>query len=635
MPQSQPTPPGTTPQTLSLCDVQSLKGQRFFVPAYQRGYRWTREQALRLLDDLLDFQNHYPATAQASPFYSLQPLVLRRSNTQPGCWDVIDGQQRLTTVLLILQAMHLRKHKQFVGSAAGVKATPGGYDIKYETREGSDKWLVSVCGTVSGSQAYARFDALNCDYSHFAEVFSAAYEWIDGLPATDLNTFENTLLGRTRFIRYIPNAAAGTPSDIFDRLNAGKIALNNAELIKALLLQKGNWQPADPRQNALALEWDSMERALQDSQLWGFIYRARWPFSYDTHIEYLFDMLKGKTGQHTDLTFFTFNQYLDDYRNTALPKDEWVTAQWNEVKALFDTLREWFADRRLYHRIGFLLQYSPTETPLTLRREFSGKRHSERLKLLDGKIADLVGGISPDRLFYKRPELSELLFLYNILLEDRRQSPAAHFSFAEYRDISASKGWDQEHVASHTDAKTDLKGCRSMAGDIIELLTGLAPDTVSGTATLAAAPAKGADAALCAKALAVLNIADSDKNPETTTEPFINEVNGYFCKSGNFTTVTLLSSGKDVDEKDFIWNFVLLNAVTNRSYGNSIFPVKRSRILRDELSVYTPVGTRNVFEKAYTRRDDAPWEWTRDDAQAYWDDIVSTLAPYVTLTKPF
>ena len=89
------------------------------------------------------------------------------------------------------------------------------------------------------------------------------------------------------------------------------------------------------------------------------------------------------------------------------------------------------------------------------------------------------------------------------------------------------------------------------------------------------------------------------------------------------------------EEKDFIWNFVLLNAKTNRSYGNNIFPVKRKRILQDEYNVYTPVGTRNVFEKAYSRKSDQMLYWSKSDAKSYWEDLKSVLNSYVKLSLPF
>lgn len=42
--------------TLSLVSIaQLLDGRYFFIPAYQRGYRWSDDQMLELLDDLYEF----------------------------------------------------------------------------------------------------------------------------------------------------------------------------------------------------------------------------------------------------------------------------------------------------------------------------------------------------------------------------------------------------------------------------------------------------------------------------------------------------------------------------------------------------------------------------------------------------
>ena len=58
----------------------------------------------------------------------------------------------------------------------------------------------------------------------------------------ELNTFHSVLKDFTRFIWYVPDDEdSGSNADIFDRLNAGKLSLNNAELIKALLLQRSNY----------------------------------------------------------------------------------------------------------------------------------------------------------------------------------------------------------------------------------------------------------------------------------------------------------------------------------------------------------------------------------------------------------
>lgn len=77
---------------------------RFYIPAYQRGYRWSAEQVEQLIDDLEEFKTRRETNTNA--FYCLQPLVIKPvKQDNIGSLEVIDGQQRLTTILLILQVL--------------------------------------------------------------------------------------------------------------------------------------------------------------------------------------------------------------------------------------------------------------------------------------------------------------------------------------------------------------------------------------------------------------------------------------------------------------------------------------------------------------------------------------------------
>ena len=77
---------------------------KFYIPAYQRGYRWSSEQVEQLIDDLEEFQVKKNGNPKA--FYCLQPLVVKPITLDDiKYFEVIDGQQRLTTVLLIMQAL--------------------------------------------------------------------------------------------------------------------------------------------------------------------------------------------------------------------------------------------------------------------------------------------------------------------------------------------------------------------------------------------------------------------------------------------------------------------------------------------------------------------------------------------------
>ena len=94
-----------------LLNEQNEEGMCFLVPHYQRGYRWQRANVLDLLYDISDFIHSDKKS------YSLQPLVVYHSE-KDNTYHVVDGQQRLTTISILLGYLG---EKQI--------------DIKYESRK--------------------------------------------------------------------------------------------------------------------------------------------------------------------------------------------------------------------------------------------------------------------------------------------------------------------------------------------------------------------------------------------------------------------------------------------------------------------------------------------------------------------
>jgi uncharacterized protein with ParB-like and HNH nuclease domain len=76
----------------------------FKIPDYQRPYAWTTEQARDLIDDLTGFMNSATGKVKDMPPYFLGSIVLIKAETSPKA-DVVDGQQRLTTLTLLLSAI--------------------------------------------------------------------------------------------------------------------------------------------------------------------------------------------------------------------------------------------------------------------------------------------------------------------------------------------------------------------------------------------------------------------------------------------------------------------------------------------------------------------------------------------------
>mgnify|MGYP003556422918 CR=1 FL=1 len=69
---------------IELKSIGELLGKNFFIPSYQRGYRWTGQQVKDLLDDIDEFR----ANSKGNGFYCLQPLVVKKS--------IVDNEKFIT-----------------------------------------------------------------------------------------------------------------------------------------------------------------------------------------------------------------------------------------------------------------------------------------------------------------------------------------------------------------------------------------------------------------------------------------------------------------------------------------------------------------------------------------------------------
>ena len=82
--------------------VGDIKGE-FFVPSYQRGYRWGADEVTRMLDDI-----YANGMKKNKGKYCLQPVVVRKKGK---AYELVDGQQRLTTLYLIYR--YIRNANKF------------------------------------------------------------------------------------------------------------------------------------------------------------------------------------------------------------------------------------------------------------------------------------------------------------------------------------------------------------------------------------------------------------------------------------------------------------------------------------------------------------------------------------------
>jgi uncharacterized protein with ParB-like and HNH nuclease domain len=195
---------------LTLKSVSELLGMNFFIPSYQRGYRWTAQQVRDLLDDIQEF-----IEKKQKGFYCLQPLVVKERkqetfnwikneakdlneirNRLKGSWEVIDGQQRLTTIHILLSYFGLEPAEK--------------YSLEYDTREDSKLFLLNVDDNKKED---------NIDYYHMIIAKQTIEEWFKGKDDNKEDSLK-TLLNGVKFIWY--ESVDENPIKVFTRLNIGK-----------------------------------------------------------------------------------------------------------------------------------------------------------------------------------------------------------------------------------------------------------------------------------------------------------------------------------------------------------------------------------------------------------------------------
>jgi len=380
-------------QKLDRVTVWELMDNNFYIPDYQRGYRWTEKEVSKLLEDFVDYYTNWK---EGDSFYCMQPLVVFY-NKEREAWEVIDGQQRLTTLFLILKQFEDYLNAVFKIEKAHL------FKLSYQSRPNSEEFLQTTiknfiqllderteCKDGDTDELSANFPQLNenIDYFHICNSSKVISDFF-------LNNPEPAKKGITAFISDIVNikidkddrkkpqiqyiwfdvtdeitktGSTISSEEIFSRLNVGKISLTNAELIKALFLNQVDKELIRVTNNEdkdrmssqgktkISTEWDMIEHSLLDGEFWSFIYGED-NGKYETRIEYLFDQIKEKSTKSKDDDYFTFNEYCTDFKNYELDIDKTnnsVNSKWKEVTDLFYTYKNWFENKTMYHLIGYL-----------------------------------------------------------------------------------------------------------------------------------------------------------------------------------------------------------------------------------------------------------------------------------------
>lgn len=645
----------------TIADLQN-ESTKFFIDAYQRGYRWSENEVRDLLDDIREFS--HTKRQDDDTYYCLQPIIITQAEDGIS-WKVIDGQQRLTTIFLIYSFYWVKENADF--------RVPLPFDISY-----NNKKKLQDCLNAFTENEYARSETVEKEMSEYEsdidchyvlESYKCICDYFQRLlrdPNTrnEPNDMKKILDSYMKIIWYeLQDCDTSTEVEIFSKINMGKIALTNAELIKALLLKKdGN--DSDllvSTQMNIAVKWDEIEAQLSEENFWSFLVNEKKEeSSYATRIDFIFHVmarelndgiLKDANERYPNeesytvsesinkdkFSFYVFSNYVRLLQKHPEKKAEddqnYIEIIWDGVCEYYRMFKDWFKNIHWYHMIGFLVETADNKyvdqilSLSRLYREGSGdrgeghKNHFEnelRIRISKAVFGKEVPNTNECRDFIqgldyrdKSNNIRKTLLLYNVAYLEACEENG-RFPFDKYKDESIS--WDLEHINAVSDTRPDDDRRDSDDNNRLQWLkkTSDIPEIEKITTA--------DEQSVQALVKVIIDNKYYLSKYQPNTKDFIQvyeAVINYFGGAG--------------EPDNTIGNLTLLDGGTNRSYKNDVFPLKRKTILERTMSdVFIPLCTRKVFMKGFAESGDL-LRWRDVDKKAYTEEIIICICKYLRL----
>lgn len=618
--------------TFQVLNFYHLLDRKFNIPSFQRGYRWEKRQVTELLDDLKEFIDTVvdECNKKQGQFYCLQPIVVQPNRQQTDVYDVIDGQQRLTTVYLILQYLQ--------NTIAENCNRTSVYSIEYGRHAQEDCYL-SKNLFLEDNEDKGLYKK-NADNFYIYKAYQIIAEWFDAHKMYKLKIAQ-LLTGEidnradkdkhdVRIIWYeLPQSDNDTQAiGSFTRMNEGKIALTNAELVKALLLQCNN---DDRVQQEVAMrramEWDTIEKQLQDPLFWSML--ATEKYAPSSHIELVIDFVAGSLkAQDTDKYPYQENKELFSFLviNKAIAINaETVENIWEKIQDAYTVFRNWFYDIETYHLVGL---YNLLSAGSTLKNNvqkvyalFVNNTKSEAKELIRKMIGDKIRlengkGESLEKINYtdnpSASKMVQILEAFNVYLHLSNKESTDRFRFDLFKKYHVTS---LEHIHPQNLNTDDM----SME-EIIEWFDGRKEE-----------------------------VSHSEKEEVKNAAEQLNDLKRQYQESEDKKTfyaanreiiidrMNIIDSefdelaGMKPEQMHTLYNMALVDQNTNAAISNGFLYEKRDKLRERELNhqTYIPLGTWAAFNKLFSDKVMDMKFWSPADREAYFKAIETAYTYFV------
>lgn len=565
----------------------------FIIPYLQRAYKWKEKQAKQMLEDFSEFLK------QEKTYYCMQPLAVVK--TEDNKYELLDGQQRLTT-LLILWRILFEDNKE---------NTFYPYIFEYERDSSESNTLLNRYSFITESDEIKKGEHRNIDEYYMSKVYGAIKQYFIDNSDNQKEDFKKLLKGEGKHILFLwYEVNEEEKHTTFAHLNSGKIELTCSELIKAILLSDDNKESSDnnglPDKSLVAAQYAEMEEAFNNDRLW-YMLQTDEPLYNGSRMDLLFNMvlnISRKTYEADPKAAF-YEVYTE--KRVDLSKF------WKDCRTCFVRIMDLYKNPYSYHYMGYLTYTEGNNKIDDWVKAYKESGLKGCIEQLKSKVRESISGLGDfEKITYSdtsKATLRKIFILHNIQTilihyeAIKKANLGLRFSYEQFPfELLYSQRWDIEHIASQTEnpltKQKDFEDwIASVKADYPEIFA---------------------------------------QRPELNNEIDLFEKDYKIEKFKQIYNEIVGSAEKNSPQnKDGLGNLVLLDSHTNRSYHNSLYKRKRKIILaasnidnqNNEYQVtYIPRCTLNVFLKTYnTGMDVNLVEWTQDDYNKYLGDIKEKL----------
>lgn len=249
---------------------------KFVVPEYQRPYAWGTKECEDLWDDITDFF-HEKEKTNTKEIYFLGTIVMSTTEGRPGCYDIIDGQQRIISLSLLLLAFYKHLKNQQEGASAmqliddiesclwhtdRKTGTAKKHDVQFirlESKTAIDKHIQTLYALLTVDEAYQ----LNPSVPYY-ENFKFFADQVENYSQENPLKYQDLLITILDDCILLPIKCGDTTAalTIFNTLNDRGIPLADADIFKAEMYKLR----APAEQDGFVSDWKILTEKTDDNK---------------------------------------------------------------------------------------------------------------------------------------------------------------------------------------------------------------------------------------------------------------------------------------------------------------------------------------------------------------------------------